>query len=182
LREVTWEQFALLASAPVTVALRGRVVSIDPPHVEWISHTPPDSWRIEDEDRHVRFLANESGHYLWPAGRSGAACFQPRRPGYFSSGGMVGPSLVRPRDLLRPTDDDFSRPMSRVEEVPFIGRQAWRVLLAPPARKPQPVWQVLDVISGVTLAYLTTEGVSVAAFTELETDVELPPEAFEVPE
>ncbi len=182
MRDITWEQFALLASAPVTVALRGRVVSIDPPHVEWISHTPPDWWRIEDEDRRLRFMANESGHYTWPAGRSEAACFQPRRPGYFTSGGMVSPSLVRPRDLLRPIDDDFSRPAGRVEELTFIGRQAWRVLLAPPAHKPQPVWHVLDVLSGVTLAYQTPQGVSVAAFTELETDVEFPPGTFEVTE
>ena len=68
-----------------------------------------------------------------------------------------------------------------VEEVTVLGRPAWRVLLAPPPRKPAPVWQVLDVASGVTLAFRSLDDAPIIAFTAIETGVALPPGTFVPP-
>lgn len=177
---VTWDDFTRLASAPVTLALQGRVTSVDGP-AERLIFAPPDFWRVEDDHGRLRYLANEIGHYQWRAGNDEQACFQTRQPGYWHSGGVNSTGLVRPRDLLNPTDDDFTRPAGPVEEATFIGRPAWRVMLTPPPRKPQAVWQVLDVESGVTLAYQSPEGLTLVGFTSLTTDVELSTSAFAAP-
>ena len=176
-----WGDFTQLASAPVTVTIRGEVRSIDTAPIEVLSYEPPDQWRIEDGAGNLCYLANETGHYQWPRGGGPLACFQPRQPGVWRSGGMTSPSLIKPRDLVHPQDDDFTRPAGPVEELTFLGRRAWRVLLAPPPRKPQPVWQILDVASGVTLAYQTPDGVGVVEFTTISTNLEFPPETFAEP-
>lgn len=172
---VSWTQFARLVGAPVTVSLRGRVASADEP-AERVCFAPPDYWRVTDDDGRLRYLADDDGHHVFPPGGA-RACFQPRRPGFWHSGGTVCSALIHPRDLGA-GDDDFTRPLGAVEEIAFLDREAWRVLLAPPARKPQPVWQVLDVASGVTLAYQAPGGAPLVAFTELETDVVLPEGTF----
>ena len=128
-----------------------------------------------------RYLANETGHYQWNSPDGQVACFEPRRPGYWQSGNANGTSLVRPRDLMNPNDDDFTVPAGPVEQTTFAGRQAWRALLAPPRRKPQPVWQILDAESGVTLAYQSPDGRALVAFTSLATGIELPPDTFALP-
>ena len=142
---------------------------------------PPDFWRVEDDHGRLRYLANETGYYQWNASNRGRPSFEARRPGYWQSGGVNSTDLVRSRDLMKPADDDFTRPAGPVEEVTVIGRRAWRVLLVPPVRKPQPVWQVLDVESGVTLAYQTPDGVTLLGFTSLAPSVEFPPNAFAAP-
>jgi hypothetical protein len=178
---VAWEEFAQIASAPVTKTVHGRVRSIDMTPYEQVSYAPPDYWRVEDEHGRLRYLANETGHYLWRPGGRELAWFHPRRPGEWHSGDMTSHSLIHPRDLLGPLDDDFTHPAGPVQEVIFLDRPAWRVLLAPPPHKPEPVWQILDVTSGVTLAYQSPDGAAIAEFTGIETDVELPPEAFAAP-
>lgn len=177
---VTWDDFARLAGAPVTSALRGRTASADEP-AERFLFAPPDLWRVEDDEGRLLYLANDVGHYQWRESSGQVACFQPRRSGYRHSGGVNCTDLVRPRDLLTPRDDDFTRPIGPVEETTVIGRTAWRVLLAPPPRKPEPVWQVLDVESGVTLAYESPDGLTVVGFTCLSTDVRPADGAFDVP-
>ncbi|MEV4642843.1 hypothetical protein AB0J80_36435 [Actinoplanes sp. NPDC049548] len=175
---VSWEDFARLAGAPVTMTLRGRVESSDGV-TERMTFVPPDNWRIEDDRGRLRYLANDTGHYQWPeAGGDEPACFQPRRPGFWHSGGSISTDLVRPRELTDPRDDDFTRPAGPVEQVTVLGRPAWQVLLLPPPRKPQPVWQVLDVESGVILAYRSPDGVPLLAFTELVAGAPVPPETF----
>jgi hypothetical protein len=177
---VTWDDFARLASAPVALALRGHVAPADDPG-EQVLFAPPDLWRVENEQGRLLYLANDAGHYQWRASGGQLACFQERRPGYWHSGGVNSTNLVRPRNLLSPGDDDFTRPVGSVEEVTVIGRPAWRVLLAPPPRKPQPVWQVLDVESGVTLAYQTPDGLTLVGFTSLATGIEIPNGVFAAP-
>jgi hypothetical protein len=177
---VSWDDFARLASAPVTRTLRGRVVFADEPP-ERLTFAPPDFWRVEDDHGRLRYLANDVGHYQWRASSIDLACFQARRPGYWHSGGVNSADLVRPRDLVHPNDDDFTQPAGPVEEIIFIARPAWRVLLKPPPRKPQAVWQVLDVESGITLAYQSPDGLTLAGFTSLTTDIEPPSETFAEP-
>ena len=175
---VDFTDFARLASAPVTATVRGRVRSIDMTPWERVWFAPPDFWRVEDGDGVLRYLANDDGHYTWEPGATEPA-FRPRRPGrYWSSGDMVAPGLIHPRDLLDPADDDFTRPAGAIEEIVFLDRPAWRVLLAPPVHKPQPVWQVLDVDSGVTLAYQAPDGSAVVEFVEIETGAALRPAVF----
>jgi hypothetical protein len=94
---------------------------------------------------------------------------------------MHNTNLIRPRDLVNPLDEDFTRPAGPVEAITFIGRPAWRVLLTPPPRKPQPVWQTLDAASGITLAFQSPDGVALMEFTHLSTGMELPPETFALP-
>lgn len=177
---LSWDDFARLASAPVTLALQGRVASADEPP-ERLAFAPPDFWRVEDDHGRLRFLANDTGYYQWNALNRDRPCFEARRPGYWQSGGVNSAGLVRSRDLLNPADDDFTRPAGSVEEVTVIGRRAWRALLVPPLRKPQPVWQVLDVESGVTLAYQSPDGLTLLGFTSLATGVEFPPDTFALP-
>jgi hypothetical protein len=177
---VSWAEFAGLASAPVTVALRGRVASADEP-AERLIFAPPDFWRVTDDHGRLRYLANETGHYRWRTSSGELAGFEERRPGCWTSGGVNCTDLVRARELVNPIDDDFTRPAGPVQEIVFIGRPAWRVLLAPPPHKPQPVWQILDVRSGVTLAYQSPDGPTLIAFTSLATDIDLPPETFAAP-
>jgi hypothetical protein len=177
---VTWDDFARLASAPVTLAVRGRVASADEP-AEHLVFAPPDLWRVEDELGQLLYLANDAGHYQWRAADGQPACFQARRAGTWHGGGVNSTNLVRPRNLLSPSDDDFTQPVCSVEETTVIGRPAWRVLLAPPPRKPQPVWQALDVESGVTLAYQTPDGQTLLGFTSLATGIAIPNGAFAAP-
>ncbi len=59
---ISWDEFAGLASAPVTRTLQGRVVSADEP-AERVAFSPPDLWRVEDDHGRLRYLANETGHY-----------------------------------------------------------------------------------------------------------------------
>jgi len=177
---VQWERFARLASAPVTVTMRGEVRSVDMTPYERVWFAPPDSWRIEDETGRLCWLANDDGYYRTQAGGD-LATFEPRQPGSWRSGDMTAPTLIRPRDLVRPADDDFTRPLGPVEEVEFLGRPAWRVLLAPPPHKPRPVRQILDVVSGVTLAYRDPDGAAVVEFTAIETGAELPADTFAAP-
>ena len=178
---VGWESFARLAAAPVTVTVRGEVISVDMAPFERVWFAPPDSWRIEDETGRLRWLANDEVFARWGPGGGEPAWSEPRRPGVWHSGDMTATTLVRPRELLRPHNDDFTRPMGPVEQTEFLGRPAWQVLLAPPAHKPRPVRQILDVASGVTLAYRDPDGVSIAEFTAFETGVDLPAETFTMP-
>ena len=127
------------------------------------------------------YLANDAGHYQWRASSGQLPCFQARRSGHWHSGGVNSTDLVRPRNLLTASDDDFTQPIGPVEETRFIGRPAWRVMLAPPPRKPQPVWQVLDVESGVTLAYQSPGGLTLVSFTSLATGIAIPNGEFAVP-
>lgn len=163
----TWEQFARLASTPCSQTVRGTVTSAETGTgtAEHVSFAPPDQWRIEDGEHCLRYLANHVGHFQYPAGGGPVACFAPRRADYWHSGGMQSPSLIMPRDLMKPVDDDFTAPLGPIEEVSFLSRRAWRAVLAPPARKPHPVVQLLDVDSGVTLAYQSTDGQPILAFT-----------------
>jgi hypothetical protein len=177
---VGWESFARLAGAPVTVTVRGEVRSADMTPYERFWFAPPDSWRIEDESGRLRWLANDAGYYR-PRSDGAGAGFEPRQPGVWHSGDMTAPTLIRPRDLLRPIDDDFTRPLGPVEVVEFLGRQAWQVLLAPPPHKPRPVWQVLDAVSGVTLAYRDPDGAAVVEFTAIETGADVPADTFAAP-
>jgi hypothetical protein len=156
------------------------VASVDEP-AERLAFAPPDFWRVEDDHGRLRYLANDAGHYQWRPSSEDPACFQPRRPGAWHSGSVNCTNLVRSRDLMNTRDDDFTRPAGPVRETTFIGRPAWRVLLAPPPRKPQPVWQVLDVQSGVTLAYESPDGLTLVGFTSLATGVQLPPGTFDLP-
>jgi hypothetical protein len=175
---IRWDDFARLASVPVTISLQGHVHSTDTAATELVTYAPPDFWHIEDEGGHLRYLANDAGHYQWPAGGGQLACFQPRRPGHWHSGDMTSPNLIRPRELVQPVDDDFTRPAGPVVEILFLGRPAWRVLFTPPPRKPQPVWQILDVASGVTLAYQSLDGTNAVEFTSFVTDIELSKATF----
>jgi hypothetical protein len=177
---ITWDDLARLESAPVTTAVRGRVWSADDPP-ERVVFAPPDFWRVEDDAGWLRYLASDDGFHQWQPPEGEVACFQPRRPGFWTSGGTTSPSLIRPRGLTNPRDDDFSRPLGAVEEVDFLGRRAWRVLLAPPARKPQPLLQTIDVESGITLAFQSREGRLLAGFTSLETGFEPSADSFTVP-
>lgn len=180
MQAVGWEDFARLASAPVTVTVQGSVRSTDMTPYERVHYAPPDNWRVEDDSGNLHYLANDTGHYQLPAG-GGRASFTPRRPGRRCSGDTTSVYLVHPRELVRPVDDDFTHPMGPVRETVFVGRRAWRVLLAPPPRKPQPVWQILDVASGITLAYQSLDGAGVVEFTSVVTDIELPPDTFAPP-
>jgi hypothetical protein len=146
-----------------------------------VAFSPPDLWRVEDDHGRLRYLANETGHYQWPTSSGEPACFQPRRPGSWHSGAANSSDLIRPRELVNPRDDDFTRSAGPVEETIFIGRPAWRVMLAPPPHKPQAVRQVLDVESGATLAYQSPDGLLLVGFTSLVTGIRLPPETFASP-
>lgn len=180
----SWARFAALASSPVTVAVRGAVCTLEtgPQAVEYVTFAPPDNWRIEDREHRLRYLANEVGHFQYPAGGGPVACFQPRRTGWWHSGGMESPALIVPRNLTEPADDDFTRPTGPVEAITYLGRSAWRVTLAPPARKPQALVQVLDVASGVTLALESTTGACLIAFVDIETGVDPPDGTFRPPQ
>src|SRR5262245_1257229 len=115
---VSWDDFVRLASAPVTLALQGRVAFADEP-AERLIFAPPDLWRVEDDHGGLRYLANDTGHYQWRASSGELACFQARRPGYWHSGGVNSTSLVLPRDLVNPIDDDFTQSIGPVEETTF---------------------------------------------------------------
>jgi hypothetical protein len=174
----TWESFAELASAPVTVTVRGRVVGGDD-GPEVFSFSPPDRWRVEDDDHRPLYVADDEARYQWADGSF--LSFEPRDPRSWISGGVECTGLIKPRELIHPIDDDFTSPAGPVEEVTFLGRPAWRLLLRPPPRKPQAVWQYLDVASGVTLAFRGWDGTPGVGFTAIETGVELPPGTFVPP-
>jgi hypothetical protein len=173
----SWTEFAELASAPVTVTVRGRVRSTEDQTSEWVTFAPPDFWRIADADGTLRFLADAEGRYDWSSGGE-VPVFTPRDPREFHWGGRFSPGLINPRAL---DGDDFTRPGGPVEEVTFLGRPAWRVLLLPPPHKPHPILQFTDVATGITLATQSPDGAYFLGFTELETGIDLPPDAFVPP-
>jgi len=53
--------------------------------------------------------------------------------------------------------------------------------LAPPPRKSQAVWQVLDLESGVTLAYQAPDGLVRVGFRSLATGIAVPYDPFAAP-
>jgi hypothetical protein len=62
-----------------------------------------------------------------------------------------GLQLVFPRDANDFAGDDFTRPTGPVGATTFLGRPAYTVELAPPARKPFPVQLVVDAETGLVL-------------------------------
>jgi hypothetical protein len=178
-----WIDFAELASAPITATIQGAVVSADTTgdiH-EYVTFGPPDFWRVEDSEHRLRYLANETGHYQFPVGGGPVACFQPRLLGRRYGGGVESTALIYPRNLAQPEDDDFTRPIGPVEETVYLDRRAWRVVLAPPPRKPWPIVQVVDVVTGVTLAMESTMGTPLIAFTAIVTGKTIADDAFTDP-
>ncbi len=83
---VGWDEVARLASAPVTVTLRGRVRSTDDAP-ERLTYAPPDFWRVEDDDGRLRYLANDTGHHERDPPGAEPARVTPRRRGHWTSGG-----------------------------------------------------------------------------------------------
>jgi hypothetical protein len=51
---------------------------------------------------------------------------------------------VRPFDWDRWNGDDFTTPIGGPEEVVMLGRPAWRITLAPPPHKPEPIQMVVE--------------------------------------
>ena len=173
-----WQRFAELASAPVRTTVVGRVHSAEIGVTEHVTFAPPDRWRIADAAGRLRFLADDDAWYRYDEVGT-LAEFRPRSPGTWYSGMMESTTLIHPRDLLTSTHDyDFTAPLGPVDEVTHLDRAALRVTLAPPAHKPRPVVQYLDLASGVTLAYTTVDGEPLIGFTEIATGVALPPGTF----
>jgi len=175
----TWRDFVALEGRPVSVTVRGtvRVDDGQTDTIERMTYAPPDHWRIEADDGTLRYLANDTGHVQYPRGGGPVACFQPRDAGHWQSGGTASPPLIRPRGL-DPLDDDFTRPIGPVRELTYLGRPAWQVVLAPPARKPYPMVQVVDVATGLTLAMQSLDGHLLLGFTAIETGITLPDDTF----
>jgi len=172
-----WQRFAELASASVRTTVVGRVHSTELGVTEHVTFAPPDRWRIADGVDRLRFLADADASYRYDEDGT-LAEFRPRSADTWYPGMMESPALIRPRDLVAPIDDDVTAPLGPVEEVSFLDRAALRVTLAPPARKPRPVVQYLDLASGVTLAFTATDGEPLIGFTEIATGVALPPGTF----
>ena len=173
-----WQRFAELAGAPVRTTVVGRVHSTELGVTEHVTFAPPDRWRIADGVDRLRFLADADAYYRYD--EDGAlAEFRPRSSDTWYSGMMESPALIHPRHLVAPIDDDdFTAPLGPVEEVTYLDRAALRVTLAPPERKPRPVVQYLDLASGVTLAFTSTDGEPLIGFTEIAAGVALPPGTF----
>lgn len=55
------------------------------------------------------------------------------------------------RDSNEFAGDDFTRPTGPAGATTFLGRAAWTIELAPPARKPHPMQLVVDADTGVIL-------------------------------
>ncbi|WNB86087.1 hypothetical protein [Cellulomonas sp. ATA003] len=80
--------------------------------------------------------------------------------------------------------DDFTRPTGGVDgtgvvgATTFLGRPAWSVELAPPARKPYPMQVVVDAETGFVLQQRMDAVGAVDEWVELEVGVPLSPSLF----
>lgn len=88
-----------------------------------------------------------------------------RRPQVWAGGS--GTHLLLRREAQEWLDDDFTRPTGPCGSTTFLGREAWTVELAPPARKPHPVQLVVDARTGVVLQQRVDAVGAVDEWTEL---------------
>ena len=87
--------------------------------------------------------------------------------------------LLSERRPIRQYDrDDFTRAASAPSPTVFLGRPAWTVEVAPPARKPSTLTLTVDDETGLVLAAHSGDGVSFVAWQELDVGADLPDDLF----
>lgn len=69
--------------------------------------------------------------------------------------------------------DDFTEPVGGPEEITMLGRLAWRVTLAPPPHKPEPMHMVIDQSTFLVLREGNDAFGTFHEWTELITDPEI---------
>jgi hypothetical protein len=85
---------------------------------------------------------------------------------------------VRLFDWDRWQGDDFTEPVGGPNEVSMLGRPAWRVVLAPPPHKPEPMQIVIDQRTFLTLREGNEAFGTYHEWSELDLDPDIDDDAF----
>ncbi|MFL5952755.1 MAG: hypothetical protein ACJ76I_01420 [Gaiellaceae bacterium] len=100
---------------------------------------------------------------------------RPARAVFF--GGPDQPLTTR-RQVDEWSGDDFTRPTGPATATTFLGRDAWRVEIAPPPHKLFPLTLVIDAATGLVLSQRNDGWRSSTEWVELDLGVDLPDELF----
>ena len=84
--------------------------------------------------------------------------------------GSYGYAIERP-EPTRWRGNDFSLPTGPAQRTTYLGRDAWRVELAPPPHKPAPIVLTVDAVTGMQLRWHSERFGDVFRWIELEHDV-----------
>lgn len=130
--------------------------------------------RCEDLSGAVVYIAGVQT--VWQRDASGTLDVSSREDDWFSIPDDFEFGARRP-DADRWDGDDFTHPTGPPREVSFLGRPAWEIELAPPARKPHPMQITVDKATGLVLREgnaalgVATEWVSLEFDSELSDDL-----------
>jgi hypothetical protein len=131
--------------------------------------------RLETIDGRPRMIVGTETRWVWLDDEPVPTAFP---IGTSSWGTGLGPLLER-RHHDQWEGEDFTHPTGDPVAAECLGRQVWRVELAPPAHKPFPLTLIIDAQTGLVLSEANEGFTTVDEWVELSLDEELPEELFE---
>ena len=126
-------------------------------------------------DGRLMAIQGEETFWIWEGDAEVPTAF----PRATTAWGWPDSPLTQRRGLDEWRDDDFTQPALAPAPTKFLGREAWKVELRPPPRKPFPLTVIVDAVTGLVLSQRNEGFQSISEWTELEVDVDLPDELFE---
>jgi hypothetical protein len=131
--------------------------------------------RVETMDGQPRMIVGADTRWVWLDDEPAPTAFSVRT----SSFGTSLDSLLERRGYDQWVGEDFTHPTGDPVAAEFLGREVWRVELAPPAHKPYPLTLVVDASTGLVLSEANESFTTVTQWVELSLDEEIPDEVFE---
>jgi hypothetical protein len=131
--------------------------------------------RLETMDGQPRMIVGADTRWVWLDDEPVPTAFSVRTSSFGNSLG----SLLERRGFDQWEGEDFTHPTADPVAAEFLGREVWRVELAPPAHKPFPLTLVVDASTGLVLSEANGSFTTVKQWIELSLDEELPEEVFE---
>jgi hypothetical protein len=178
---ISWPELVVLMAmgSGVDPSLRGIVRVVEPeaehPDGSYRLYRRGRLFRRERPDGQPFAIGGADTMWVWLDGNADPTAF----PRATTMWGWPDSALVVRRELDEWRGDDFTRPESAPAADRFLGRDVWRVDLAPPPHKPFPLTLLVDAETGLVLSQRNEGFGSVVEWTELEVGVELADELFD---
>jgi hypothetical protein len=131
--------------------------------------------RLETIDGRPRMIVGTETRWVWLDGEPIPTAFPIRTSSWGTGLGL----LLERRGHDQWEGEDFTHPLSDPVASEFLGRQAWRVELAPPAHKAFPLTLIIDAQTGLVLSETNEGRTTVGEWVELTLDEEISEELFD---
>ncbi len=183
----TWADLKVLMGQSRVATAAGVFRSVHPPDpedertepevtVQRFVYEAPNRWRIEGEDGSLLRLSDGRRLLLHQADGTVQQLDASRSAYGFSPDPL---SLVRPEEVADwQRDDDYATPTGPPQRASLLGRDCWRVDLAPPPHKQGVLSLWIDAGTGVRLRKANEEFGYVEELREVVLDLDLPADAF----